>query len=882
MIPFSFAHPALLLALFALPLLYFLLRLIPPQPKRIMLPATWLLEGLTPETRTSSTIPPWLLILRLLAAALVIISLAGPTRRDDGAAAKTTSAPLLIVMDNGWASAATWTAQQAQAKILIDRAARDNRPVLIAQTAIPSVTGPHARSRADDARQQIMPQPWPGDSAALVPLLPRGKFETAYLSNGIDTPGTATLANALDGPVTLYQPDTATTALLLRRSQAREKITIAIDGANDRKTDTDISIQAIGHNGRQIARQTVTLPANADSEAQTMDIPLRDIARLSIAPPSGSGAGAIYLFDDRDVKKSVAIVTSEREGASTPLSSAAFYLTRALDGVANTKLAPAEAVLADNPDVIILPDRAALPAATVEKIQEWVESGGILLRFAGPSMARGSKADDPLLPVALRPGGRALDSTLGENETLTIKSFSAEGPLADMTPDPSITVRQQILAEPSPDLEQRIWATLSDNTPLITAARRGAGHLIMVHTTATPAWSDFALSGLYVGFLKRVVSMAGTRSNVDTDDKTARPALLQPLRVMDGMGRLTDPGPDVKPLARDDADTAAITREHPPGLYGNAIMKRAVNLGDRLPPVMPVTFNAENLTIKNYVAEKSQDLRGHALMALMALFLLDWAGTVALRRGLLSIVLVALVFIPAGARASPSDRDFAANVWLAYIPTGNTAVDDETARGLDVLHNNINQRTSIRTAGVHSLDMERDPVILFPMIYWRLTADQPPLSATALSKLQNFLDTGGLLVVDTRDDLSALSASGDNLARQIETLNFPPLVPMASQHVLTKSFYLLNKTMDVFPLHIRVEDDSQPQPAGEQTAGLSGIVWTGDDLAAKWADQGSMMNPERQDVAIRVGINLIMYALTGNYKADQIHIQAILERVGDR
>ncbi len=38
---------------------------------------------------------------------------------------------------------------------------------------------------------------------------------------------------------------------------------------------------------------------------------------------------------------------------------------------------------------------------------------------------------------------------------------------------------------------------------------------------------------------------------------------------------------------------------------------------------------------------------------------------------------------------------------------------------------------------------------------------------------------------------------------------------------------------------------------------------------------------ERQrEMAYRFGINLLMYVLTGNYKADQVHVPAIMERLG--
>ena len=36
----------------------------------------------------------------------------------------------------------------------------------------------------------------------------------------------------------------------------------------------------------------------------------------------------------------------------------------------------------------------------------------------------------------------------------------------------------------------------------------------------------------------------------------------------------------------------------------------------------------------------------------------------------------------------------------------------------------------------------------------------------------------------------------------------------------------------------------------------------------------------QREMALRTGINIVMYTLTGNYKADQVHVPALLERLG--
>jgi hypothetical protein len=101
--------------------------------------------------------------------------------------------------------------------------------------------------------------------------------------------------------------------------------------------------------------------------------------------------------------------------------------------------------------------------------------------------------------------------------------------------------------------------------------------------------------------------------------------------------------------------------------------------------------------------------------------------------------------------------------------------------------------------------------------------------------------------------------------------------------VLTKSFYLLQD----FPGRSAGGEVWVEEGSGDGD-GVSAVVIGGNDWAGAWAtDDGGqplfavVPGGERQrEMAYRYGVNLVMYALTGNYKADQVHVPAILERLG--
>ena len=117
----------------------------------------------------------------------------------------------------------------------------------------------------------------------------------------------------------------------------------------------------------------------------------------------------------------------------------------------------------------------------------WIDQGGVLVRFAGPRLAQ---ADDDLVPVKLRRGGRSLGGSLTWEKPQHLASFAADGPFAGLAVPKDITVNRQVLAEPDAVLATKSWASLEDGTPLVTGEHRGKGIVSLFHVGA-----DIALVG---------------------------------------------------------------------------------------------------------------------------------------------------------------------------------------------------------------------------------------------------------------------------------------------------------------------------------------------------------------------------------------------------
>ena len=211
-------------------------------------------------------------------------------------------------------------------------------------------------------------------------------------------------------------------------------------------------------------------------------------------------------------------------------------------------------------------------------IRDWIEKGGVLLRFAGPHLA---EHGDKLLPVRLRRGGRTMGGALSWDQPARLAPFAPESPFAGLTLPADVTVTRQVLAEPDIELANKTWARLVDGTPLVTAEKIGKGWTVLVHTTANTEWSNLAISGLFVEMLRRVVGMSQGVTAVTGD-------ALPPLETLDGFGRLQPPPPSARPVSGAEIATAMPSPRHPPGFYGVADSRRALNLSGAVTELKPI------------------------------------------------------------------------------------------------------------------------------------------------------------------------------------------------------------------------------------------------------------------------------------------------------
>jgi hypothetical protein len=920
---FAFAAPGMLALLLALPVIYWLLRLIPPLPKLVRFPAIRLLIGLEPSEQTPMKMPWWLLLLRLLLATALILAVARPLLNPQ--ADLPGRGPLLLVIDDGWSSAPGWSTRTAHAERLIQRAERANRPVVIVGTAPAPLDAPSVRRgamRPDEARtllRAFRPKPWPTDRAAATTAIDQMQVDpgayVVWLSDGLEDEGATRLADRLrrfDGLQVLL-PDQATTPLLLLppAAEGRDLKVRALRATADGPRKA--AVQASDEQGRVVARIDLDFAASATQGEGVLAAPaeLRNrMARLDIE--TQGGAGSAILLDERHRRRPVAILGERASATGQPLLQEIYFLERALDPYVSLSIGDRESVLTRNTAVLLIPDGAAPSANDREEIAKWIERGGIAVRFAGPNLAAGA---DNLVPTPLRLGDRALGGIMSWGQPSALSEFPPNSPFLGIPIPKDVRISQQVLAEPTPDLADKTWARLADGTPLVTGEKRGQGYLVLIHTTANTGWSNMALSGLFVNMLQRLVTLSRGVAG-DGVNKA-----LKPWRTLDGFGRLGAPPAGIQMLPADAGETFVPKPASPPGLYGDENAQVAFNIGGRIAPPKPLALPGGIATDK--LSEGGEtDLSKWFLLAALLLLLADLLISLWLR-GLLPravrfgraapaalLLAVAVIGWPDaqaqqpqrpganGAAPAASERPGpppltdeqalkgSLDIRLAYIVTGDKEVDDVSKAGLEGLSEILRSRTSVEPADPVGLDLERDEPRLYPFIYWPVTPTQPALSPRAQAALDRYLRTGGIIFIDTRDQHMTFDrpAGGNpDLKRLLAGVETPPLVSMPPDHVLTKAFYLLSDVPGRWQggkLWIEAG-------GGRVNDGVTTIVIGSNDYAGAWAvdQRGRGLMPvspggeTQREMSFRFGVNLVMHALTGNYKDDQVHLQDIMQRL---
>ena len=958
----SFSSPWVLLALALLPVLWWLLRITPPQPKHIDFPPLKILLDLVPKSEVPATTPWPLLLLRMLIMSLLILATAGPVWTE--ASSVQNKNPLMILVDNGATSAKTWETILTSARVHLQEAEKNGRLVAVVPLADPThpfelipasqaleyIRSLNPRSYVMDRNQSL------GVISQFLQQAPEGTL--LWLSDGLvskqDQDFAAKLATTLSGKHIHIEVPSAPPALGIKDISGKSGSLAVTVSRGTGQEQVSGSVLALNNRGTILAESAFTFNNTQKTTSQdvvtTFELPLElrnAIHQFQIK--NENSALATFLTDSRSYLSRVGIVTLSSVNTLQPLLKPSYYIEKALSPFALVRTtsgssldqineflgARQETGNGTNPvSTLILTDTGVLDEQTQARLDSFVKEGGLLIRFAHMQL---SSSNDSLLPVKIREGGRLLGGVMSWDAPKTLAPFPEKSPFFDITPPKEVTVTRQILAEPDGLLIDKTWAALEDGTPLVTANRHGRGLIVLFHVSADNRWSNLPLSGLFSDMLHRIVMLASTQTDLrsSTSEENIRlsrheTASLAPRLILDGFGQLTSPPPGIMALPSN--FTGQAQPQHPAGFYGTLSDSVAVNVLSASEVLSSLDFSSLNASIVHTFRSTSHDLRVFALLGALVLFALDTFFSLVLsgfslnfkhmpkfgkKRFFLSNLFFACLisfavfpiidsYAQTPAATTPASSlppikagsfDAALKFRLGYVLTGNKQLDTISRAGLRGVSRILFQRTALEPADPLGVDIEQDELVFYPVLYWPIHPSAPLPSSAALKKVDAFMQNGGTIIFDTRDALRSNSNSETEetlyLRRLFKHLNIPTIEPVPPEHVLSKTYYLL----DTFPgryttgktwieaLPPKDETiDISPARGGDA---VSPIIITTNDLAAAWAiDQdGRPLYPVSDDIpmqreyAYRFGVNLVMYVLTGNYKTDQVHVPALLERL---
>ncbi len=909
-----FLTPIVLIGLLALPVLWWLLRASPPSPLQLRFPGVRLLLGLVDKEKMPDRTPWWLLLLRIFAIAAAILAFADPVINPEEQSDE--NGPLLIVADGGWASAGDWDDRISELERQIEKAARNGRPTSFVNIAARESETDLVFKDAQDWLPEIramVPMAWAPDRAdfSTIVAAQAERFDTIWLTDNLQHAPNELITNLQTrGTVQVFA--TSATVMALRPLSIDDGMVVTDVVAAPVLYDREVTVSLFGKapNGVElrIAEATESLTANENLIPIRFELPLELRNRMTRAVIDGEEtAGAIALADDGLRRRKVALIGGvSQEGPQ--LVDPMFYLRKALQPTVELIEGDLADALLTAPDVIILPDVAGLSRSSTAKLIEWVEDGGLLVRFAGPRLAAsglGQLVEDPLLSIRLRAGGRNLGGAMSWGSPKQLAPFPENSPFYGLSIPQDVEVSAQVVAQPSPELSNRTLSSLTDGTPLVTAKPLGDGRVVLFHVTANAEWSSLPLSGLFVQMLERLSITSGT--------ETARAELAGrtwvPEQILDGFGDLSDPDTAV-PVTGERLADETVGVDAPPGIYRSGELGVAVNTL-RPEDILSTLELPSNIGVTTIGQRVEQALKPLFLLGALALLILDAIGTLFVSGRLQnmraahasSAVLLMLLLHPSTGDAQDDAAAIRAanDTVLAYVMTGNSEIDEVSDAGLYGLSLILSERTSIEPVSPVGVDIERDELAFYPLLYWPIREGQRDLSAAAIEKLNTFMANGGTIFFDTRDgNLGAGFGSGTTNGRILQSLasdlDIPPLTPVPEDHVLLRTFYLLQELPgrwvgpDIW-VEVPTGASIDGIPFASPNDGVTPVIIGANDWAAGWAVRpdgrpmfsvGRGINGARQrEMAYRFGVNLVMYIMTGNYKSDQVHVPALLERLGE-
>ena len=512
--------PAYLWAVLAIPLLWWLLRLIPPEAIRRRFPSLRLFENLPPLRAQTAYTPIWLLILRGVMVALIIIGFAEPVFFTHESSVPPPDQPVVMLMDNCWSAAPNFAAMRAEALSILENLPPEQNIAVIAAcpadaNAIISqglISTPAARALIHHLKPRDDIADWAHVLEAmrnleLAPIAHVTVISSGVMNNADDRSRLLQELSTYDH-VNIALPAESHLPVMLSATIENQKINVQVR----RFTSAGTAIyQVVTRNPRNhiLSVNDIKIPEGETSGSAVQPIPHEAISEVSTIAIPNMGMLAYTVWHAPSTPTRVGLV--EQPTTAPPLLQPNHYLRAALR---QSEIVESDwpALLGQNLPVVVQAS-PELPPEHLAEIRTWVQSGGTLVRFADTHLP--SRTDDLMPAPPIQVLHHAPDQFLNA-EPLGLAAFPAESPLHDLPITAAPKFYQHTLLDASDLTPLQIWASYDDATPMIASKPLGMGRSVFVTAPPTPLGGNWVLSGMFPHMLQKIIGRHADHSTITT------------------------------------------------------------------------------------------------------------------------------------------------------------------------------------------------------------------------------------------------------------------------------------------------------------------------------------------------------------------------------
>ncbi|MBN8646846.1 MAG: DUF4159 domain-containing protein [Caulobacterales bacterium] len=871
----QFLSPIALFVLVALPIIYIVSRFVPKPPKSINFGAIFILKNIIAPRPIPKHAPLWLKILRLFLAGIFILACAMPILQNPNSA-KIISKDILLVIDDDVANANEFNQIKNELKNFIDiESTKNNALKLVVQNCNSKTLNPiNSPQNAKNYIDTIIPKPIICDKGNYIKTLGdiRENYRVIYIANNVNQLNDAKFFEILNR---ISNGD-----LIIRRPNINFAI---IESANIEKNGLRLNIISNGQFSKKITifgeNSKVLISNNIHNGGNFIEIS-QNILRMAqyLKIEGQNNAAATYIIDA--FNRRPLILTPKANSSDQPLLSDANFINSAMEIIGDVKNYEGKIDFKAAPNAIIFGDVENFDDVETNALMQYLKNGGTIIRFLGPKSL--SKEESPFFtaPINLVPH---ILSTGFAVENLSIAPLPKNSIFSDIEFPQKINIGQSILLK-SANNDAKTLINLSDGAPLLSMREIGAGKLYMFHTSAAPIWSDIGLSNLQLAFLKRIILQTSAKA-IPASTLEAN-VILRPRIVIDENGNLSKNTNGIKPFITPITNQTKVDNDHYAGIYegdgASLVINAGTNIKELKPQNLPKSQDFENDT-------KSLALYSYLLFFGFILLLIDNMilnlpkFSFKKASGIVSALIIFAFLIPHPTNAQTKSQEKSDDIKLTFLITPDNITNEQAKAGLNGISQILRRRTNIEPSGIIGLDPSKDELAKHPIIYWLLPKTSQSLPLEAVQNLNKYMQNGGILFIDTRGLSMEPKRAQDILKTAVNGLKIPPLEKVPPEHVLKKTFYILQNFPGFYSnASLWVQSDATTNYSAND--GVSPIIISNGDLARAWAQKtpengfDAINDDFAHELSLRVGINIYLYALTGQYKADQVHVRSLLER----